>query len=93
MVKDRSLLGSTKIQNNNFTNAFQSLLTSSSVLNCLSFSLSYTKLVRAECVLTNVVLALADVVATKLGIIFFFFFFSSSFFPRTFLPEGVYLSF
>ena len=45
------------------------------------------KFVRAECMLTNVVRTLADVVATKLGIILF------SFLPLTFLPEGVCLRF
>ena len=38
---------------------------------------------------THVVRALADVVATKLGIILLsFFFLSSSILPLTFLPEG-----
>ena len=43
-------------------------------------------LVRAECVRTNFVRALADVVATKLGIIL-------SFLQLTFLPEGVCIPF
>ena len=42
------------------------------------------KLVRADCVRTNVVRTLANVVATKLGIILP----SSFFLPLTFLPEG-----
>ena len=46
-------------------------------------------LVRAKCVRTNVVRALADVVATKLGIILL----SFSFLPLTFLPEGICLRF
>ena len=47
--------------------------------------LAIIKLERTKCVRKNVVLASADVVATKLDIILLSF---SSFFPRTFLPEG-----
>ena len=56
------------------------------VLSFLKVSLKMFEgnfLVRAECVHTNVVRALADVVAI---IILYFFFL-----PLTFLPEGVYL--
>ena len=42
---------------------------------------------------TNVVRALADVVATKLGIILLLLSFFLSFLPLTFLSEGVYLQF
>ena len=45
------------------------------------------ELVQTECVCTNIVHALVDVVATKLGIIVFSFL--SFFLPLTFLPEGV----
>ena len=54
-----------------------------SIIHC------YLLLFRVECVRTSVVRALADVVATKLGI----FLFLPSFLPLTYLPEGVCLRF
>ena len=59
----------------------------------ISLHCYHKMLVRVECMRTNVVRVLADVVATKLGIIlpFFSLFFLLSFLPLTFLPEGVCL--
>ena len=54
-------------------------------------SFTSIKLVRTKCVRTHVVRAGADVVATKLGIIFIFLLSFSSFHALTFLPEGVCL--
>ena len=58
-----------------------------------SVPIKINELVLAECVCTNVVRALADILATKLGNIFFFFFFffffvpSMYFSPRRGLPR------